>query len=98
MKADRKLWLTDGRDELVEDGDPRAAFLYCTEGKMIEEAEARSLGYQSSEELGLADDPSAAFSGDEGEKSDDAGADKAQAAGANKARQPRARPKAAARK
>jgi hypothetical protein len=88
MKADRKLWLTDGRDELVEDGDPRAAFLYCTPGKMIDEAEARSLGYKSAEELGLSDDPSAAMGGGDDEKSEEAGADKAQAAGKNKAKQP----------
>ena len=44
MKLDRTLWLTAGRDRVVEDGDPEAAFLLGTAGKEIPDAEAERLG------------------------------------------------------
>lgn len=43
MKLDRKLWLTeDGK--VVEDGDPRSAFLFGTEGTEVPDDEAKRLG------------------------------------------------------
>lgn len=38
------LWLTAERDEVVPDGDPRAAFLLGTAGKRITVEEAQRLG------------------------------------------------------
>lgn len=49
--ADRKLWLTADRDEVVEDGDDRAAFLLCTPGKKIPMELAQSLGLVDDEEI-----------------------------------------------
>lgn len=39
-ESDRRLWLTQDRKELVEDGDERAAVLYTTPGKRIPMSEA----------------------------------------------------------
>ena len=44
MKLDRTLWLTADREKVVEDGDPRAAFLLGTAGKDVPDAEAQRLG------------------------------------------------------
>lgn len=45
VRVDRRLWLT-ADDELVEQGDPRAAFLWAGEGALVSEAEAERVGYQ----------------------------------------------------
>lgn len=42
--ADRKLWLTVDREHVVEDGDPRAAFLLASKGKTMPLAEAKRFG------------------------------------------------------
>src|SRR3990167_620944 len=42
--AEQKLWLTAGRDELVADGDRRAAFLFCVPGDEISREEAERYG------------------------------------------------------
>lgn len=34
--TDRKLWLTADKAEVVEDGDPRAAFLLASKGKALD--------------------------------------------------------------
>ena len=47
MKLDRKLWLTEDRSRVVEDGDPEAAFLLGTAGKEIPDDEAERLGLTS---------------------------------------------------
>ena len=39
-----KKWLTADRQELVDDGDPRAAVLYCTPGMQIPRSEAERHG------------------------------------------------------
>ena len=44
MKLDRTLWLTADRDKVVEDGDPKAAFLLGTAGKDVPDDEAKRLG------------------------------------------------------
>lgn len=44
VEVDQRLWLTDSQDELVQDGDPRAAFLYCTPGKRVPREEAEKFG------------------------------------------------------
>lgn len=44
IEVDRKLWLTAGRDRVVEDGDPAAAFLYATPGQRVPREEAERLG------------------------------------------------------
>lgn len=35
MIVDRRLYLTRDRNSLVEEGDPRAAFLYCAPGQYV---------------------------------------------------------------
>jgi len=42
--AAEKLWLTADRSALVNDGDERAAFLFCTPGKKISDEDAARLG------------------------------------------------------
>lgn len=44
VEVDAKLWLTKDKDELVPDGDIRAAFLYCTPGKRVPRDEAEQFG------------------------------------------------------
>lgn len=44
MELDRTLWLTADKDEVVEDGDPRAAFLLGHEGDEVDDEEAERLG------------------------------------------------------
>lgn len=44
VKADRHLYLTADRSEVVEAGDPRAAFLLAAEGHDVDAAEAERLG------------------------------------------------------
>lgn len=48
--SDRRLWLnTDG--DLVEDGDPSAAFLWAGEGAEVDAGEAERLGYQPADDV-----------------------------------------------
>ena len=42
MIADRRLFLTADRKTIVEEGDVRAAFLYCLKGDYFDEVEARN--------------------------------------------------------
>ena len=44
MELDRRLWLTAGKDRVVEDGDPEAAFLLGSAGEEITDDEADRLG------------------------------------------------------
>ena len=44
MIADRRLYLTADRSQVVEDGDARAAFLFVTPGKEISDADAERYG------------------------------------------------------
>src|SRR5690606_13445613 len=44
LVADRYLWLTADRAQVVEDGDPAAAFLLASPGTEIPAAEAERLG------------------------------------------------------
>lgn len=44
MRLDRRLWLTADKNEVVEDGDPRAAFLLGGAGTEVPDAEAERLG------------------------------------------------------
>jgi hypothetical protein len=39
LVADRRLWLTADRKRIVEDGDPRAAFLFAAPGEEISSAQ-----------------------------------------------------------
>ena len=45
-----KKWLTADRQELVDDGDPRAAVLYCTPGMQITRSEAERHGLVDSDD------------------------------------------------
>lgn len=48
VRADRRLWLTEDRAQLVEDGDPRAAFLWASgPGAEVLEDEAARVGYRA---------------------------------------------------
>ena len=42
--ADRRLWLTSDREQVVEDGDPRAAFLYATPGDEMTDEDVKRYG------------------------------------------------------
>lgn len=42
--ADRRLYLTEDKKRVVEEGDPAAYYLYATPGAHIPVAEARELG------------------------------------------------------
>lgn len=48
MELDRKLWLTADREKVVEDGDPKAAFLLGNEGAEVPDDEAKRLGLTGS--------------------------------------------------
>jgi len=39
VKVDRRLWLTQDRTRLVEDGHPEAGFLFCAAGDAVPEDE-----------------------------------------------------------
>lgn len=43
-KADRRIYVTADRSEVVEESDPRAAILLAAEGQEITDAEAKRLG------------------------------------------------------
>lgn len=43
---DRRLYLTEDRSRLVEDGDPAARWLYGVKDQRVNAAEAERLGYQ----------------------------------------------------
>lgn len=47
MELDRRLWLTADRKKVVEDGDPKAAFLLGNEGTEVDDAEAKRLGVKA---------------------------------------------------
>lgn len=47
VKLDRRLWLTAGKDKVVEDGDPAAAFLWGVAGDEVDVEEAARLGYKA---------------------------------------------------
>lgn len=47
--ADRRLYLTADRSEVVEEGDSRAAFLLAGVGGRVPDAEAKRLGLVSRE-------------------------------------------------
>ena len=45
--ADRKLWLTSDREQVVEDGDPRSAFLFATEGTEVPDEDVKRYGLKA---------------------------------------------------
>lgn len=47
VTADRKLWFTADKESVVEDGDPKAAFLACSEGDELDDETAKRLGLKS---------------------------------------------------
>jgi hypothetical protein len=49
VEVDRRLWLTADKDKLVEDGDPKAAYLWASRGKKVHAADAERLGYVPTE-------------------------------------------------
>lgn len=42
--ADRRLWLTQEKGAVVEEGDPRAAFLFATPGFVISDEDCHRYG------------------------------------------------------
>ena len=42
--CDRRLWLTEDKKEVVEEGDSRAAYLWATPGHRVTEAAATQFG------------------------------------------------------
>lgn len=47
LVSDRRLYLTSDKEQVVEDGDPRAAFLFATEGFEIQAVEVERYGLTS---------------------------------------------------
>lgn len=47
LTADRRLWLTADNETIVEEGDPKAAFLLCGAGQVIPERDAERFGLSS---------------------------------------------------
>lgn len=45
--VDRKLWLTADRDQVVEEGDSRAAFLFATPGDEVSDTDAKRYGLKA---------------------------------------------------
>lgn len=45
--ADRRIWLTEDRSQVVEEGDEKAAFLLAGEGDEVPEEEAERLGLKA---------------------------------------------------
>lgn len=45
--ADRKLWLTADRESVVEDGDPKAAFLLAAEGDEVSDEDVKRYGIKA---------------------------------------------------
>ena len=45
--ADRRLWLTADREGVVEDGDPRAAFLLASEGTEVPDEDVKRYGLKA---------------------------------------------------
>ena len=42
--VDRKLWLTADKDQVVEDGDPGASFLFASPGDEVTDEDAKRYG------------------------------------------------------
>lgn len=61
----KRLYLTADKDRLVEEGDPKAAFLYCTDTAQVPAAELERLMRNSDIEESAASEP------DETESDDD---------------------------
>lgn len=47
FEADRRLWLNADRTEVVEDGDPAAAFLLASPGTEVSDADAEKYGLKA---------------------------------------------------
>lgn len=56
---DRKLWLTEDRGRVVEEGDPAARFLLGNTGAQIRDDEAERLGLTGKKAKAAADDKAA---------------------------------------
>lgn len=59
MIADRRLYLTADKSEVVEEGDARAAFLFVTPGKEISAADAERYGLSETKAAPKAEDKQA---------------------------------------
>ncbi len=85
VKLERKLWLTADKSEVVEDGDPAAAFLLGLPGDEIPVSEAHRLGIKARPAK------PAKEAEPEGNKEAPPGADKEAAPAGNKGRATRAK-------
>lgn len=68
MIADRRLYLTADRSEVVEDGDVRAAFLFTTPGKEISDADVKRFGLGETKAAAKAEDKQAPESANKARK------------------------------
>lgn len=70
--ADRRLWLTADRQGVVEEGDPRAAFLLAAPGRRVPASEVERLGIRDEDgdvilpEYEPAEEPAEEEEGDDG--------------------------------
>lgn len=69
VTLDRKLWLTEGHDRLVEHGDPEARVLFGIAGRRVSAAECKRLGYKPNKKL-AADDETAQVVRSDAEKAE----------------------------
>ncbi len=67
VTLDRKLWLTEERDRLVEHGDPDARFLFGVAGRRMNGAECKRVGYKPNSKI-AADDETAQTVASDAEK------------------------------
>ncbi len=67
VTLDRKLWLTEDGDKLVEHGDPDARFLFGVAGRRMNGAECKRLKYRPNAKL-AADDETAQILASDAEK------------------------------
>lgn len=64
VTLDRKLWLTEDRDELVEHGDPKARFLFGVAGRRMNGAECKRVGYRPDSKIAADDETAQTVSSD----------------------------------
>lgn len=79
VTLDRKLWLTEDRDRLVEHGDPVARFLFGCAGKRVSGAECKRLKYRPKPKLAADDETAQTVAADAEKARANAKADQAEA-------------------
>lgn len=79
VTLDRKLWLTEDRDELVEHGDPKARFLFGVAGRRMNGAECKRVGYKPNSKVAADDETAQTVAADAAKAAANAKADQDEA-------------------